>query len=232
VEVLRFPGLLSPDSSGRTLEAWLEEPRPLEQRLAVFRGVAQGVAALHARALPHGDLNPESVWIEPTGHARVCLPGVMATVLSLLREGESVTTSGAALGAPQYLSPEQARRPEVGDLRSDRFSLGCLLYLLLAGRGPFDGLDRYECWDAARSGRIPPLEGVDPDLAEIALALLSPDPNARPSLDVVLSRLPDVPAPPLPEGSEPDRSSRVVPLAVGGGALVLAVLAAAAWWLW
>src|SRR5262249_57239291 len=89
--------------------------------------------------------------------ARVELPGVATVVYRILREGGSMSSSGGSLGSPAFQSPEQLRAPDKTSPECDRFTLGCLLYYLLAGRSPFAGLDPLACYAAARTQTYPPL---------------------------------------------------------------------------
>jgi serine/threonine-protein kinase len=118
---------------GRSLADRLAvEPRldPAEAaRLA--HEVAQALAAAHARGVVHRDVKPENILLDADGHAIVTDFGI-----SLVTGRESERTPGMAIGTPQYLSPEQALGEEV-DGRADVYSLGVVLYEMLAGRLPF-----------------------------------------------------------------------------------------------
>lgn len=93
--------------------------------------VAQALAAAHSRGVVHRDVKPENILLDADGHAIVTDFGI-----SLVTGRESDRTPGMAIGTPQYLSPEQALGEEV-DGRADVYSLGVVLYEMLAGRLPF-----------------------------------------------------------------------------------------------
>ncbi|MEZ4238101.1 MAG: hypothetical protein R3F59_18530 [Myxococcota bacterium] len=186
VPVLRFPGLVSDDGDvGVPLLAWLQGEPPLEDREAVLRGLVAALDALHGAGLSHGFLEPEAVWIaqprfgEPV--ARLGLPGVGSVLADILGRGGALTTAGGSTGSAGYRAPELQGRPGLCDPPSDLFSLGCLLYLLYEGEGPFDDFDPVAALDAARREAYPRLERAPPEAATLIRELLHADPMARPT---------------------------------------------------
>lgn len=129
-----LPYLVMPFVAGESLQKRLDEQGPLEllETLRIGMQVAAGLAAAHAQGLVHRDVKPGNVLLDK-GVERVVL-----TDFGLARAADdaSLTRSGVIAGTPQYMSPEQARGEPV-DHRSDLFSLGSLLYAMLAGRPPF-----------------------------------------------------------------------------------------------
>jgi serine/threonine protein kinase len=199
VPVLRFPAVVCADTEGIPLPQWLKSNPSVQDRLTVARGLASALAALHAEGMEHGYLQPSIVMVEhqPDGpFARLSLPGVASVVFAILREGGTVTTSGGTFGGVGFQSPEQQREPSRADARSDLFSLGCLLYYLLAGSSPFHKMDLLTCYEVSRAESYRPLpEAVGsglvlPDgVAELVHALLHADPADRPPASAVADRL-------------------------------------------
>ncbi len=184
VSVGRMPGIVTDAAFGPTLDHWLVDAEPsAEARLEVFRGICEGVSAGHAAGLVHLDLRPQNILVAQGDKAIVHDFGVAYTVFQLVGEGKSVTTSGQTIGRPHYWSPERARRPHCADHRADVFSLGCILYEMLAGVGPYAGLNLYDCFHATVAERYVPLPervpNVRPELAELVRLALSADLEAR-----------------------------------------------------
>jgi serine/threonine-protein kinase len=119
---------------GQSLEQELEAGRrfaPAES-VAIVAAVADALAYAHRQGVVHRDVKPGNILLEEGG-------GVRITDFGIARLGESsLTRTGQILGSPAYMSPEQIAGARV-DARSDVFSLGVVLYHLLAGERPFQG---------------------------------------------------------------------------------------------
>lgn len=108
-----------------------EHPLPVSDVLDLISQVADGLAAAHQAGITHRDIKSVNIVVGKDGRARVLDFG-----LATLRDTEKLTRAGTTMGTVAYMSPEQVAGKEV-DHRSDLFSLGVVLYELLAGRTPF-----------------------------------------------------------------------------------------------
>ncbi|GAB3749040.1 protein kinase domain-containing protein [Lysobacter olei] len=152
-------------------------PLPVERATRIARQLAEGLAAAHARSVVHRDLKPANVLVDGDGDAYISDFGVARSLAS-----QGLTQTGAVVGTPDYLSPEQARGEAV-DARSDLYALGLILYEMLTGRMPFAGATVSEAL-AQRMVRTPPpvtrhRPDVPPWLARLIDRLLRPQPAHR-----------------------------------------------------
>ena len=127
-----------PYVSGESLRARLRrEPQlPLDEALRIAREVADALAYAHGRGVVHRDVKPENILIQ-SGHALLADFGIARATPPA--SGGSLTVTGTTLGTPAYMSPEQFAGSRDLDARSDIYSLGCVLYEMLAGQPPFTG---------------------------------------------------------------------------------------------
>ena len=151
----------------------------LERRLEVVRDVARALGWAHARGVVHRDVKPENVLVDPQGRARLTDFGLAAA-----GDLERLTRSGAVLGTPHYMAPEQLRgsREEVGP-RSDVWALGVMLYQALTDQLPLSpqGLAALAAGDGA-AGVVPPRRvrpDVPPGLETVCLHALERSPADR-----------------------------------------------------
>jgi hypothetical protein len=128
----------------------------------------------------HRDIKPSNIWLE-AGRDRV---KILDFGLARVADEETLlSTSGAPLGTPGYMAPEQARGVPDPHMRSDLFSLGCVLYHLCTGARPFQGGN----WMAVLAATteqdpLPPhclAPGVPPGLSDLVMKLLAKDPKDR-----------------------------------------------------
>jgi serine/threonine-protein kinase len=113
-----------------------EKQLPLDDALRIAREVADALSYAHAHGVVHRDVKPENILLE-SGHAVVADFGIARAVSAA--GSERLTETGLSLGTPTYMSPEQAAGSDDLDGRSDLYSLGCVLYEMLAGDPPFTG---------------------------------------------------------------------------------------------
>ncbi|MCA8923101.1 MAG: serine/threonine protein kinase, partial [Planctomycetes bacterium] len=148
-------------------------------RLNVVLQVAQALGYAHAQGVLHRDVKAENVIVDGNGQARVVDFG-----LALVVGTERMTRTGAWVGSPSYMSPEQiaGHRDRFGP-PTDVWGLGVLLYTVLAGRVPFDGQSVVELMAQIAGATPPPLREFDPDcspeLEAVCLRALAKAPAQR-----------------------------------------------------
>ncbi len=137
-EVAGFLYYVMPYVEGESLRDRLqrETQLPLEDAVAITREVADALSYAHSRDVVHRDIKPENILLE-SGHAMVADFGIARAITGA--GGEKLTETGIAIGTPAYMSPEQGTGAPHLDGRSDVYSLGCVLYEMLAGAPPFTG---------------------------------------------------------------------------------------------
>jgi serine/threonine protein kinase len=167
---------------GCTLEQFLRSGHALTmpQRVHIARQVAVGLAAAHEHNVIHRDIKPENIWLEaPEGRVKLIDFG-----LARVPQASNATVEGTVMGTPAYMSPEQAKGVE-SEPRSDLFSLGAVLYRLLAGRIPFKGDTPLATVLALTNDPHVPLPTLNPTvppaLAVFVDRLLSKVPEGRPA---------------------------------------------------
>ncbi len=142
--------------TGGTLSSRLQSGAiPSAEALRIFAGVLAGLGALHAAKLVHRDLKPGNILITEDGVPKIADLGIAHDV-----GGRRVTRTGAHVGTPEYMSPEQIRGETV-DARSDVYACGIMLYEMLSGDVPFKGKSDFDVQAAHVSQR--------PDLARLEL---------------------------------------------------------------
>jgi serine/threonine protein kinase len=171
---------------GLTLRQWLQaSPRGWREIAAVFSAAGHGLAAAHAAGLVHRDFKPENVLVGLDGRVRVLDFGLARIEISEAPEGAernaagSLTLTGAFLGTPAYMAPEQYARGTT-DARTDQFSFCVTLYEALFGQRPFHGTTIAELELEVKRPPSPPSRMDIPDwLRLLVLRGLSANPEAR-----------------------------------------------------
>jgi serine/threonine-protein kinase len=162
--------------------------------LRLMRQIASSLGAAHARGIVHRDLKPDNIFIIPdsevAGGERTKLLDFGIAKLSGELAGVKTQTS-AVMGTPMFMSPEQCRGAGLVDGRSDVYSLGCVMFLLLAGRPPFvaEGAGEliilHVCEPPPRLAQLVP--GLPPAVDALVARCLAKDPAERPASGAVLA---------------------------------------------
>ena len=141
-----------PFVEGESLRARLDREKqlPLEDTLRIAREVADALSYAHQHGIVHRDIKPENILLA-RGHARVADFGIARAVTAA--GGQTITETGLAVGTPAYMSPEQAGGEREIDARTDVYSLGAVVYEMLAGQPPYTG---------ATAGAIMARKAVEP----------------------------------------------------------------------
>jgi serine/threonine protein kinase/Tfp pilus assembly protein PilF len=156
-----------PYVEGESLRQRLErEGRlPSEDALQLGRAIAAALDYAHRHGVVHRDIKPENVMLHE-GDAMVTDFGIAKAVTAAA--ASTLTQTGATVGTPAYMSPEQAAGAAELDGRSDVYSLGCVVYEMLAGRTPFTGPTAQAIIAQCFTNPPPPLRGVRDDLPDWA----------------------------------------------------------------
>ncbi|MCO4747215.1 MAG: protein kinase [Proteobacteria bacterium] len=197
------PALVMEYVRGPSLERVIgTHPFTLSQVDDLARGLLDGMAQAHSQGFIHRDLKPANVLLDTTGagvRPRIADFGLVKEIDSIGQAGG--TRTGAVMGTPAYMAPEQIRDAARVDERADVFALGAILYELLTQRRAFAGDDAFELFEAIVYGRYRPVEEhVDgiPERMRVAIAAaLHGDRDARPANVLALRELwtADSPAP-------------------------------------
>jgi serine/threonine protein kinase len=159
IEIDGLPALVLEWVDGPSLETLLAAG-PLDIAVAdhLARGILRGVAAAHRAGFVHRDLKPANVLLAT--HDGVVIPKVADFGLTKLLDAPTTsgrTRSGAMMGTPAYMAPEQVRDAGTVDRRADVFSLGALLYELVSGEQAFRGDDNLALLTAVATVQIQPI---------------------------------------------------------------------------
>ena len=171
------PYLVMEYVSGGSLADLTGEPVQPERAVHLLTQAARGAGAAHALGLVHRDIKPPNILLTERDHAMLADFGISTSGVH-----EKLTATGTAIGSPHYVSPEHASGAET-TAASDVYSLGVVLYELLAGRRPFEAdnatalaIAHVEEEPEPPSVHVPDL---DPDIDAIVMACLAKDPAAR-----------------------------------------------------
>ncbi|MCA9038446.1 MAG: protein kinase [Planctomycetaceae bacterium] len=165
---------------GGSLASRMDEYRNrIREGVALLATVAQAVYHAHQRGVLHRDLKPANILIDAEHHPLVADFGLAKNTTG----NSDVTHTGAIVGTPSYMSPEQASSNPVITVATDIYSLGAILYELLTGTPPFKGTNAIETLLQVREGTVerPGQRSprVDPDLELICMKCLKHNPGER-----------------------------------------------------
>ena len=141
---------------------------PLERAASIAAQVADALEFAHKGNIVHRDIKPANIMIEAGDRVKVTDFGIAKVINS----GEHLTMTGSLLGTPSYMSPEQARGGDI-DGRSDLFSVGCVLYEMLAGQKAFRGESITALIFKIITEEPPPIHALDPSIPEEMIRILS-----------------------------------------------------------
>ncbi|HEY3012926.1 MAG TPA: protein kinase, partial [Gemmatimonadales bacterium] len=157
-----------------------EKQLSIDEAIAIVRQIASALDHAHAHGLIHRDIKPENILLHE-GEAMVTDFGI--ALAAGAAPGERLTVTGLMVGTPEYMSPEQAAGERTLDARSDVYSVGCVLYEMLAGEPPHAAtsprsvIARRFTEPAPHVRRVRPM--VPPAVDEAIARALAPDPADR-----------------------------------------------------
>ena len=168
---------------GYTVADWLRRKETLSQKdaLLIAECVAEGLLyAWHNAHMIHCDIKPDNVMVDGDGTVKIADLGLARTI-DVLRPGSE--TEDDIMGTPAYMSPEQARGDSDLDCRADIYSLGCMLYHILTGKVPFDGMDVDEILAAQANDQLPDVidlvSGVTKPMCALLQKMMAKDRELR-----------------------------------------------------
>jgi eukaryotic-like serine/threonine-protein kinase len=176
---------------GKTLrDIMRSDSLTLHQAIDIAAQTASALSAAHEARIIHRDIKPENIMVRPDGLvkvldfglAKLSEPGAVATGSEDATRAQVKTAPGVIMGTVQYMSPEQTRG-RATDARSDIWSLGCVMYEMLSGRGPFAGETTADLIAEIVKGYPLPLAQIVPEiperLEEIISKTLEKEPDER-----------------------------------------------------
>jgi serine/threonine-protein kinase len=226
-----------PYEDGPSLRTRLETdgPVPIAEAVSVLRDVARALQYAHGQGVVHRDIKPDNVMLSG-GAAVVADFGIAKAVSAAQAEtsGGSITQTGAGIGTPAYMAPEQAIGDPSSDHRADLYSFGCVAYELLTGKPPFHDLSTHQII-SAHMNTVPPLVNavradVPISVVQLIARCLAKEPGDRPqSAGELLAALDGAAITPsdVTQATSPRRGARA--LMVSGALVAVVALAAFLW---
>ena len=178
-EVRGLPFLVMPRLTGRTLRALLCERATLghAESAALLAPIASALAEAHERGITHRDVKPENLWVEPIDdRTRMRL---LDFGVARIDADRGLTDTGASLGTPRYMAPEQLRFAKEAGPSADQYSLAVVLYELLTGATPFSDLAATSLVIAKATESVAPHGSVPDSVMRAIQRATAVDPAAR-----------------------------------------------------
>jgi serine/threonine-protein kinase len=169
---------------GRSVSELLVQrgPMSVQEAVSIAAQTCDALGAAHAAGIVHRDIKPSNILVGPSGAVKVCDFGLAR--LHRAAAQAALTGTGTVVGTCQYMSPEQALGEKV-DGRSDLYAVGCLLYMMLVGAPPFNGVNPIDVLDLHLNEPPVPLRAhradVPPELQQLVDELLAKDRADRPA---------------------------------------------------
>ncbi len=169
---------------GEPLGARLRRRGRLTERetASIARGIAGALRAAHAKGIVHRDLKPDNIFLVADAEGSGDRVKVLDFGVAKLADTNGHTQTGALMGTPLYMAPEQARAAGAIDHRADLYSLGCIAYELLVGTPPFvaEGAGEIIALQLFSQAQRPSeLTEVSPEIDSIIMRLLEKEPHDR-----------------------------------------------------
>jgi len=162
--------------SGQSLQGMLDRQGKLPQDQAVDFSlqILAGLEAAHATGVVHRDMKPDNVFVTPTGGGPLLklIDFGIAKLRASSEFSKGLTRAGVVMGTPEYMAPEQLISAQTTDHRADIYSLGVMLFEMLAGCRPADGDDAEIIVASVQAGRVRRLPDLVPGLPEGLVALI------------------------------------------------------------
>lgn len=171
---------------GETADVWART-RSWQEIVACYEQVCRGLSHAHARGIIHRDIKPQNILVDPSGRARVCdfglaksTPGARGSDVSKRSPVMSLTQTGAVVGTPAYMAPEQLDGQPIG-AAADQHAVCACLYEALYGFRPFSGETLAELAKSVRSGDLiaPKSADIPRELFDVIARGLSPRAHER-----------------------------------------------------
>jgi serine/threonine protein kinase len=177
------PFLVMEFVEGETVGDMLERMKRLteEEAVRIVVQVSHGLHRAHRQGLIHRDIKPDNIMVPPDGKAKILDLGLAKQIDA----GEELTRTGAGLGTPNFMSPEQFRNAKNASVRCDIYSLAASLYMMVTGELPFGRGDPVQILMRKLKNELPSPRQLVPELTDrtdwTIKRALSADPEKRPA---------------------------------------------------